>query len=78
MSSASIITEDQIVEDVARMLQIEPTSLILNVPVTDQGLTSMHLIVLIEQWRQAGLNVDFHTIMSLDTVEKWITELLAT
>lgn len=39
MSSASIITEDQIVEDVARMLQIEPTSLILNVPVTDQGLT---------------------------------------
>ncbi|APT84447.1 phosphopantetheine-binding protein [Corynebacterium aquilae] len=57
--------------DVAALLGVSVEALDDAAPLTDQGLDSMRLITLIEQWRAKGTEVDFFTISSLPCLRDW-------
>ncbi|AZA10020.1 phosphopantetheine-binding protein [Corynebacterium pseudopelargi] len=76
-TSPQALQQDRIVADIATMLQIEAAELDLDALLSEQGLDSLRMITLIESWRAAGADIDFHRMMALPTAREWIAELNA-
>ncbi|MFD3810193.1 phosphopantetheine-binding protein [Rhodococcus sp. NPDC058639] len=60
-----------ILADTARILEVEPDELDPTVNLVDQGLDSVRLMALIEQWRGAGADIDFVSLASEPDLEQW-------
>ncbi|MFV8396462.1 isochorismatase [Corynebacterium hindlerae] len=72
-----LLTKEKIMRDTAEALGMEPDALSTTVPVVDQGLNSLRLMMLVERWRCEGYPADFHQLMALDSVDKWLECLTA-
>ncbi|MBI8999480.1 phosphopantetheine-binding protein [Corynebacterium sp. CCM 9185] len=75
MSDTPALTGTRIIEDTADILGITPDTLDPHAPLVEQGLDSLRAVTLVETWRADGATVDFHEIMSLQTLDEWITAL---
>ena len=71
------MTEDQIRNDIAEAIGADPAELKGDQSLIDQGLDSLRMINVIEQWRADGHEVDFFTLSSTPTLDGWIKELTA-
>ena len=67
----------QICADTARILDVESDELLADVSLVDQGLDSVRLMALVEEWRNAGADVDFVTLASTPVLDNWVDELVA-
>lgn len=67
----------QIFADTARVLDVELDELMADVSLVDQGLDSVRLMALVEEWRSAGVDVDFVTLASTPVLDNWVDELVA-
>lgn len=66
-----MIDRTTILADTARILEVEPDELDPTVNLVDQGLDSVRLMALVEQWRSAGADVDFVSLASEPDLEQW-------
>ncbi len=60
-----------ILADTARILEVEPDEIDPAVSLVDQGLDSVRLMALVEQWRSAGADIDFVSLASEPDLEQW-------
>lgn len=71
-----VLTRDQIVGDIAEVLEIAPGDLEDDTNVLDMGLDSVRLMSLIERWRAQGAHRADVVILAGDpTVCAWVREL---
>ncbi|MFW0790734.1 phosphopantetheine-binding protein [Gordonia sp. CPCC 205333] len=77
MSTTSpVLTREQIIGDLAEILQVSPTEIGDDTNVLDYGLDSVRLMALIEKWRAAGaLKADLVALASDPVVGAWVREL---
>ncbi|MFB7867568.1 phosphopantetheine-binding protein [Streptomyces sp. NPDC056069] len=57
--------------DVAAVLGVRPTAVAVDVPLHDQGLDSIRLMTLVEQWRARGAAVTFADLAERPTLNEW-------
>ncbi|UYP19564.1 phosphopantetheine-binding protein [Rhodococcus sp. Z13] len=72
-----MLTRETILADIARILAVEPDELDPAASLVDQGLDSVRLMALVEQWRSAGVDVDFVDLASSADLEQWVALLQA-
>ncbi|MGV9744924.1 phosphopantetheine-binding protein [Rhodococcus zopfii] len=60
-----------VLADTARILEVELDELDPSVSLVDQGLDSVRLMALVEQWRSAGADIDFVSLASEPDLEQW-------
>ena len=65
------MTETKIITDVAESLGGAPDTLTPDTNLTDAGLDSLRLIMLVEKWRAEGVTVDFQDILTRATLAEW-------
>lgn len=65
------MTETKIITDVAESLGVAPDTLTPDTNLTDAGLDSLRLIMLVEKWRAEGVTVDFQDILTRTTLAEW-------
>ena len=65
------MTETKIITDVAESLGVAPDTLTPDTNLTDAGLDSLRLIMLVEKWRAEGVTVDFQDILTRATLAEW-------
>lgn len=65
-----------VLADTARILEVDLAELDPSVSLVDQGLDSMRLMALVEQWRGTGADVDFTTLASAPDLEQWCALLV--
>ncbi|MFZ2242250.1 MAG: phosphopantetheine-binding protein [Gordonia amarae] len=71
-----VLTRDQIVGDIAEVLEITPGELEDDTNVLDMGLDSVRLMSLIERWRAQGAHRADVVILAGDpTIGAWVREL---
>lgn len=66
------MTRDGVIASVAEALNTAPENIDANEPLTDQGLDSLRMINLLEQWRAEGADVDFFALSADPTLTGWI------
>lgn len=64
-----------ILADIAGILELEADELDESVSLVDQGLDSVRLMALVEQWRAAGVDVDFVSLASEPDLTQWVALL---
>lgn len=69
------IDRDRILADTARILEVEVDDIDPAVSLVDQGLDSVRLMALVEQWRDGGADVDFVTLATEPDLELWYSLL---
>ncbi|WP_333619505.1 phosphopantetheine-binding protein [Dietzia sp.] len=69
------LTQERITADVAHALEVAPESLGRDTVLADAGLDSLRLVMLVENWRSVGNEIDFHALISLPTLGQWFDEL---
>ncbi|MFE5947234.1 phosphopantetheine-binding protein [Streptomyces sp. NPDC056480] len=57
--------------DVAAVLGVIPTAVAEDVPLHEQGLDSIRLMTLVEQWRARGAAVTFADLAERPTLNEW-------
>lgn len=75
-AQSGILDRETIRTDIARLLEIEADELDPALSLVDQGLDSVRLMGLVEQWRGAGADVDFVSLATEPQLEAWY-DLLA-
>ncbi|CCW10071.1 phosphopantetheine-binding protein [Rhodococcus aetherivorans] len=75
-AQSGILDRETIRTDIARLLEIEADELDPALSLVDQGLDSVRLMALVEQWRGAGADVDFVSLATEPRLEAWY-DLLA-
>ncbi|MDZ7931368.1 acyl carrier protein [Rhodococcus sp. 06-462-5] len=71
-----IVTEEQALTDIAEILYVDVAELERDVDLRDQGMDSVRIMALVQQWRQAGLpEVDFIALAEDQRIEHWLTVL---
>ncbi|QIX49047.1 phosphopantetheine-binding protein [Rhodococcus sp. DMU1] len=75
-TQSGILDRETIRTDIARLLEIEADELDPALSLVDQGLDSVRLMALVEQWRGAGADVDFVSLATEPQLEAWY-DLLA-
>ncbi|GEE03141.1 hypothetical protein nbrc107696_35870 [Gordonia spumicola] len=72
----TVLTRDQIVDDLADMLGVPSGELDDSTNILDMGLDSVRLMTLVERWRAAGsADVDLVTLAEVPEVGAWVREL---
>ncbi|MFW0794706.1 phosphopantetheine-binding protein [Gordonia sp. CPCC 205515] len=75
-TSASTLTRDRIIGDIAEILQVDSSEIADDTNVLDFGLDSVRLMSLIERWRAAGAEkADLVALASDPVVGAWVREL---
>ena len=64
-----------VLADTARILDIDVDELDPSASLVDQGLDSVRLMALVEQWRSAGIEVAFGDLASAPDLQRWIAPL---
>lgn len=72
-TSRTALTEEQIVADVAEILQLPESEIATDTNVFDLGLDSVRLMTLIERWRAAGaVRADLVDLAADPVVGSWV------
>ena len=66
------MTLSQLRADIAAILDCDPDALADDVPLTDQGMDSIRLVTLAENWRLAGYTVQFHVLFEQPYLRQWL------
>ncbi|SER71357.1 phosphopantetheine-binding protein [Corynebacterium cystitidis] len=74
-SQPDSLTVERIRADIAAALDCSVGDLTRQVVLLDCGLDSMRLVMLVEDWRAAGFDVDFFRLSELSTLGEWEDEL---
>lgn len=69
------LTPERVTADVAAILEVDPSELSADTALTDAGLDSLRMVMLVEKWRSEGHEVDFHELISLPTLGQWADSL---
>lgn len=78
MSSSTALSREQIVADIAALLDVSPDELTDDTNLLDAGLDSIRLMSLVEKWRAAGSpGADFVNLASEPVVGVWVAEVAA-
>ncbi|WP_066904615.1 phosphopantetheine-binding protein [Millisia brevis] len=75
--AARAASAEQIVADIARILDIDVRELDAAADLTDHGLDSLRLMALVEKWQADGFDVDFVSLASAPILERWISSLVS-
>ncbi|MCZ9309409.1 phosphopantetheine-binding protein [Corynebacterium uberis] len=70
------LTRERITADIAEALGITPDEVNPTTPLADQGLDSLRTVMLVENWRADGAEVDFNQIMMAPTLDEWVALLV--
>ncbi len=65
------LTRDEIRADVAQALFAEPDEIGDDADLVAEGLDSVRMMALLEQWRTRGLEATFSQLMKVPTVRAW-------
>ncbi|WP_263078083.1 isochorismatase family protein [Endozoicomonas sp. Mp262] len=63
--------------DIAEILYMTADDLDQDISLMDQGLDSIRVMTLIEQWRFEGIDIDFSELVELTTLTEWLEVLNA-
>lgn len=69
------LTEQRIIDDVAQILEVDASTISRETTLADAGLDSLRMVMLVENWRAEGNEVDFQELISLPTLGQWIDAL---
>lgn len=69
------LSEQRIIDDVAQILEVDASTISRETTVSDAGLDSLRMVMLVENWRAEGNEVDFQELISLPTLGQWIDAL---
>lgn len=69
------LTEQRVFDDVAQILEVDTAALSRETTLSDAGLDSLRMVMLVENWRADGNEVDFQELISLPTLGQWIDAL---
>ena len=69
------LTEQRVLDDVAQILEVDSSTLSRETSLSDAGLDSLRMVMLVENWRADGNEVDFQELISLPTLGQWIDAL---
>ena len=72
---SSTVDRARIVRDVAEVLSMRAEQLGDDTDLTDEGLDSVRLMMLVEQWRADGADADFAVLAEEQTVNAWVEVL---
>ncbi|MCM2392753.1 phosphopantetheine-binding protein [Streptomyces albipurpureus] len=70
-----VFTPERLKRDVAEMLYVEPDDVLATESLLDQGLDSIRLMTLVENWRADGARISFVELAERPTLNEW-AELL--
>ncbi|MFF8960219.1 phosphopantetheine-binding protein [Streptomyces sp. NPDC014894] len=68
---------ERLVRDVAEMLYVEPEDVDVAESLLDQGLDSIRLMTLVENWRTDGARISFVELAERPTLQEWAALLNA-
>ncbi|MGC5344261.1 phosphopantetheine-binding protein [Streptomyces sp. DT24] len=71
IAQEGVFTLDRLVRDVAEVLYIEPDEVSVDDSLLDQGLDSIRLMTLVENWRAEGARIGFVDLAERPTLEEW-------
>ena len=69
------LTEQRIIDDVAQILEVDASTISRETALADAGLDSLRMVMLVENWRAEGNEIDFQELISLPTLGQWIDAL---
>lgn len=69
------LSEQRIIDDVAQILEVDAATISRETTLADAGLDSLRMVMLVENWRSEGNEVDFQELISLPTLGQWIDAL---
>lgn len=69
------LSEQRIIDDVAQILEVDASAISRETTLSDAGLDSLRMVMLVENWRAEGNEVDFQELISLPTLGQWIDAL---
>ena len=69
------LSEQRIIDDVAQILEVDAATISRETALADAGLDSLRMVMLVENWRSEGNEVDFQELISLPTLGQWIDAL---
>lgn len=69
------LSEQRIIDDVAQILEVDAATISRETTLADAGLDSLRMVMLVENWRSEGNDVDFQELISLPTLGQWIDAL---
>lgn len=69
------LSEQRIIDDVAQILEVDASTISRDTTLSDAGLDSLRMVMLVENWRAEGNEVDFQELISLPTLGQWIDAL---
>lgn len=69
------LSEQRIIDDVAQILEVDASTVSRENTLADAGLDSLRMVMLVENWRAEGNEVDFQELISLPTLGQWIDAL---
>ncbi|ANI92287.1 phosphopantetheine-binding protein [Dietzia timorensis] len=69
------LSEQRIIDDVAQILEVDADTISRETALADAGLDSLRMVMLVENWRSEGNEVDFQELISLPTLGQWIDAL---
>jgi aryl carrier-like protein len=69
------LDKEQVLGQISELLDMDVHTLDWSGDLTDFGMDSIRVMTLIEQWRAAGVPVDFLEVASAPTVRNWLTLL---
>lgn len=69
------LTEQRVFDDVAQILEVDTAALSRETTLSDAGLDSLRMVMLVENWRADGNEVDFQELIALPTLGQWVDAL---
>lgn len=72
ISDNCVVPADRIKTDTANILELGVDELDLDADLSDLGLDSVRLMMLVDQWRSDGCEVDFVDLASAPVLARWI------
>lgn len=72
---SSTVDRARIVRDVAEVLSMRAEQLGEDTDLADEGLDSVRLMMLVEQWRADGADADFAELAQEQTINAWVEVL---
>lgn len=69
------LSEQRIIDDVAAILEVDASTISRDTTLSDAGLDSLRMVMLVENWRAEGNEVDFQELISLPTLGQWVDAL---
>ena len=69
------LSEQRIIDDIAQILEVDADTISRETALADARLDSLRMVMLVENWRSEGNEVDFQELISLPTLGQWIDAL---